>query len=29
MKSDVLEFVDEERKYPPPPLDDFPDHWRK
>jgi hypothetical protein len=29
MKSDVLEFVDEERKYPPPPLDAFFEWWRK
>jgi hypothetical protein len=29
MKSDVLSFVDEERKYPPPPFEGFPDYWRK
>ena len=29
MKSDVIAFLDEEKKYPPPPLDDYMDNWRK
>jgi hypothetical protein len=29
MKSDVIAFVDEERKYPPPPFENFPDNWKK
>jgi hypothetical protein len=29
VKSDVLAFLNEEKKYPPPPLDNFPDNWRK